>query len=135
MVSARFRRHPRGLRNYFATPSYLHKAAKLASTLRFPAPFSRHALCKMLLSARSDWLVMAATSSFQLRIAHRLKHWIVDFLNFEMVLWDPYMEDLVAHLPMISLADQEIWRTMSPLVYFDIVEWHRLKRVLRQFGL
>ncbi|RVW75058.1 Retrovirus-related Pol polyprotein from transposon RE2 [Vitis vinifera] len=43
------------------------------------------ALCKMLPSARSDWLVMAATSSFQLRIAHRLKHWIVDFLRFEMV--------------------------------------------------
>ena len=43
------------------------------------------ALCKMLPSARSDWLVTAATSSFQLRIAHRLKHWIVDFLRFEMV--------------------------------------------------
>ena len=42
-------------------------------------------LCKMLPSARSDWLAMAATSSFQLRIAHRLKHWIVDFLSFEMV--------------------------------------------------
>ncbi|RVW29070.1 hypothetical protein CK203_091604 [Vitis vinifera] len=42
-------------------------------------------LCKMLPSARSDWLVMAATSSFQLRIAHRLKHWIVDFLSFEMI--------------------------------------------------
>nr|CAN64931.1 hypothetical protein VITISV_003832 [Vitis vinifera] len=43
------------------------------------------ALCKMLPSARSDWLAMAATSSFQLRITHRLKHWIVDFLSFEMV--------------------------------------------------
>ncbi|RVW84151.1 Receptor protein kinase CLAVATA1 [Vitis vinifera] len=43
------------------------------------------ALCKMLPSAWSDWLVMAATSSFQLRIVHRLKHWIVDFLRFEMV--------------------------------------------------
>ena len=42
MVSARFRRHPRGLRNNFATPSYLHRAAKLASTLRFPASFSRY---------------------------------------------------------------------------------------------
>ena len=28
---------------------------------------------------------MAVTSSFQLWIAHRLKHWIVDFLSFEMV--------------------------------------------------
>ncbi|RVW78390.1 hypothetical protein CK203_051418 [Vitis vinifera] len=42
VVFAKFRRHPRGLRNYFATPSYLHRAAKLASTLRFPDPFSRH---------------------------------------------------------------------------------------------
>ncbi|RVW23325.1 hypothetical protein CK203_100932 [Vitis vinifera] len=47
-------------------------------------------LCKMLPSARSDWLVMAATSSFQLRIAHRLKHWIVDFLSFEMVGLERY---------------------------------------------
>ena len=42
-------------------------------------------LWKMLPSAWSDWLAMAATSSFQLRIAHRLKHWIFDFLSFEMV--------------------------------------------------
>nr|CAN81466.1 hypothetical protein VITISV_021276 [Vitis vinifera] len=44
------------------------------------------ALCNMLPLARSDWLAMAATSSFQLRIAHRLKHWIVDFLSFEMLI-------------------------------------------------
>nr|CAN76653.1 hypothetical protein VITISV_035880 [Vitis vinifera] len=43
------------------------------------------ALCKMLPSALSDWLPLAATSSFQLRIVYRLKHWIVDFLSFEMV--------------------------------------------------
>ena len=42
MVSARFRRHPRGLRNYFATPSYLHRVAKLASTLRFQSSFSQY---------------------------------------------------------------------------------------------
>ncbi|RVW58359.1 hypothetical protein CK203_110916 [Vitis vinifera] len=45
VVSAKFRRHPRGLRNYFARPGYLHQAAKLASTLRFLAPFSRHGSC------------------------------------------------------------------------------------------
>ncbi|RVW57873.1 MLO-like protein 6 [Vitis vinifera] len=105
VVPAKFRRHPRGLRNYFARPSYLHQAAKLASILKFPAPFSRHGSCivrrrNTLLyksvakfsqqkvdsaALQSDWLVMAATSSFQLQIAHRLKHWIVDFLSFEMV--------------------------------------------------
>ena len=34
------------------------------------------------------------------------------------------MRDLVAHLPMISLADQEIWQMISSLIFFDIVEWH-----------
>ena len=42
VVPAKFRRHPRGLRNIFATPSYLHRAAKLASTLRFQASLSRY---------------------------------------------------------------------------------------------
>ena len=34
-------------------------------------------------SAWSDLLPMALTSSFQLRFANRLKHWIIDFLIFE----------------------------------------------------
>ena len=42
MVSARFRRHSRGLRNHFATTCYLRRAAKLASTLRFSASSLRH---------------------------------------------------------------------------------------------
>ena len=34
-------------------------------------------------SAWCDRIPMALTSSFQLRIAHRLKHWIADFPSFE----------------------------------------------------
>ena len=41
--------------------------------------------CRNLLSAWSDLLSMAVTHSFQLRIAYRLKSWILDFLSFEMV--------------------------------------------------
>ena len=41
--------------------------------------------CKILPLAWSDWLLMVVTPSFQLRIAHRLRHWICDFLRFEMV--------------------------------------------------
>nr|CAN63876.1 hypothetical protein VITISV_014028 [Vitis vinifera] len=41
-------------------------------------------LCKILPSAWSDLLAMAVTPSFQLQIVHRLKHWIFDFLSFEM---------------------------------------------------
>ena len=94
-----------GLRNHFATTCYLRRAAKLASTLRFQASFSRHGSCivrrrNTLLyksaarfsqqkadsaTLQSDLLAVAVTSSFQLRIVHRLKHWILDFLSFEMV--------------------------------------------------
>nr|CAN76703.1 hypothetical protein VITISV_032509 [Vitis vinifera] len=105
-----------GLRNHFAATSYPRRAAKLASTLRFSASSLRHisgnfrrksttlckkaakfsqqkgdsaTLCKMLPSAWSDRLAMDVTPSFQLQIAHRLKHWILNFLSFEMVYSGP----------------------------------------------
>ncbi|RVW64282.1 hypothetical protein CK203_052282 [Vitis vinifera] len=59
-------------------------------------------LCKMLPLARSDWLVMAATSTFQLRIAHRLKHWIVDFLSFEMLCMPYWIRDIEGRLVKIE---------------------------------
>ena len=45
------------------------------------------------------------------------------------------MGELLDQLPYICLANQEIWRTMSPLICFEIAEWHRPERVLRQFGM
>ena len=51
------------------------------------------------------------------------------------MLWEPYIGESVSHLPNKCLVDQEIWWTMSPLICFEIVEWHHLKRVLHQFGL
>ena len=39
--------------------------------------------CNILPSTWSDLLAMAVTPSFQLRIVHHLKHWIIDFLRFE----------------------------------------------------
>ena len=47
------------------------------------------------------------------------------------MLWEPYIGESVAHLPDICLVDQEIWWTMSLLICFETVEWHRLERVLR----
>ncbi|RVW18678.1 hypothetical protein CK203_102664 [Vitis vinifera] len=73
---------------YFRNNKLNSQGYELASTLRLRNHFATKgdfaALCKMLPSARSDWIAMAATSSCQLRIVHRLKHWIVDFLRFEM---------------------------------------------------
>nr|CAN64417.1 hypothetical protein VITISV_030040 [Vitis vinifera] len=114
MVSARFRRHSRGLRNIFASTSYSRRAAKLASTLMFSASSLRHisgnfrrnsiALYKKaakfsqqkadFATLWSDLLAMAVTPSFQLRIMHRLKHWILDFLSFEMCSFLAYFERL-----------------------------------------
>ncbi|KAL0797070.1 hypothetical protein Bca101_068447 [Brassica carinata] len=53
----------------------------------------------------------------------------------EQVIWQPYTQDLLAKLPLICLSGQNIWRTVAPLICFDVVEWHRPERVLRQFGL
>ena len=52
--------------NIFAAQGWFRSRAKIPSTW-------------------SDLLAMAVTPSFQLRIMHRLKHWILDFLIFEMV--------------------------------------------------
>ena len=101
MVSARFRRHLRGLRNHFATTCYLpsfplavydrklqkekHPTVQKGCGITSQQKGDFATLWKMLPSTGTDWLTKAATSSFQLRIAHRLKHCIVDFLSFEMV--------------------------------------------------
>ncbi|XP_010524593.1 PREDICTED: serine/threonine-protein phosphatase 7 long form homolog [Tarenaya hassleriana] len=53
----------------------------------------------------------------------------------DQVIWKPYTPDLLAKLPLLCLSGQNIWRTVAPLICFDVVEWHRPDRVLRQFGL
>nr|CAN70503.1 hypothetical protein VITISV_024959 [Vitis vinifera] len=112
MVSARFRRHSRraakSFRNnmlssqgcedgfHLEVPSFpleayigqlqkeIHPIVQKGCGITSQQKGDFATLWKMLPSAWSDWLAMAATSSFQFRIAHRLKHWIVDFLSFEM---------------------------------------------------
>ena len=51
------------------------------------------------------------------------------------MLWEPYIGESVAHLPDICHVDQKIWRTISPLICFETVEWHRPERVLCQLNL
>ena len=113
MVSARFRRHSRraakSFRNnmlssqgcevgfYLEVPSFpltvyvghlqeeIHLTVQKGCEITSQQKGDFATLWKMLPSARSDWLAMATTSSFQLWIARHLKHWIVDFLSFEMV--------------------------------------------------
>lgn len=49
--------------------------------------------------------------------------------------WEPYDHASLAALPELCVADQHIWHTRSPLICFDIVEWHFPDRVFRQFGM
>ena len=37
-------------------------------------------------------------------------------------------------LPDYCLVGKDLWCTISPLICFHIVEWHRPDRVMRQFG-
>ena len=60
---------------------------------------------------------------------------LINFFKKLQVLWEPYTTDLIAHLLTICQADEEIWQTMSPLICFDNIEWHKPKRVLRQFRM
>ena len=68
--------------------------------------------CNILPSAWSDLLEMAITPSFQLRIAHRLKHWIVDFLSFETTIacinWTSKRAPKVAEMNVIKNASWQI---------------------------
>ncbi|XP_043693424.1 serine/threonine-protein phosphatase 7 long form homolog isoform X2 [Telopea speciosissima] len=59
----------------------------------------------------------------------------LDHLMDDQVIWQPYAPEILAALPEICRSDQDVWRTIAPLICFDIVEWHLPQRVLRQFGL
>ncbi|KAL6315702.1 hypothetical protein AAG906_006564 [Vitis piasezkii] len=69
--------------------------------------------CIILPSAWSDWLPMAVTPSFQLRIRHCLKHWTLEFLSFEMSLPTIISHD---HLP----------RSRHRITYHDLATTHRI---------
>ncbi|KAJ0030829.1 hypothetical protein Pint_14543 [Pistacia integerrima] len=51
------------------------------------------------------------------------------------MMWQPYTYELLVSPADVCVRDQHVWRTTAPLICFDIVEWHRPDRVLRQFGL
>nr|POF27679.1 serine/threonine-protein phosphatase 7 long form like [Quercus suber] len=53
----------------------------------------------------------------------------------DQMIWQPYTTERLALLPDVCVKDQHVWQTIAPLICFDVVEWHRPDRVLRQFGL
>jgi len=51
------------------------------------------------------------------------------------MVWRPYTDDVIQTLPPYCLEGQDIWRSVCPLIHFQIVEHHYPDRVLRQFGM
>ena len=87
-------------------------------------------------SAWSDRLSMAITPSFQLRIIHRLKHWIVDFLSFEMVYSMHQLDFRKCSKSGCHDCHQECFMadfSLLPLLAFRICLWQRTSK-LQSFG-
>ncbi|CDP17947.1 unnamed protein product [Coffea canephora] len=55
-------------------------------------------------------------------------------LRPEEFIWQPYLEDVLASLPAYCTAGQDIWRSVTYLICWDVVEPHLAHRVMRQFG-
>ena len=132
------------LRNFRSKrTTFLQLKADFAAVQKFPSTWS-------------DLLAMAVTPSFQLRIAHRLKHWIVDFLSFETTYrihklnsrkcsksgWhDCHLECFMLDFSLLSLLAFWIcfWQRTSKLRFFMFLSssllCHGFQRTLLHLGL
>ena len=112
--------------------------------------------CKNLPSTWSDLLAMVGTPSFQLWIAHCLKHWIVDFLSFKTTYsmhklnsskcsksgWnDCHQECFMAGSSLLPLLAFRIclWKRTLKLQFFMFLSFpllcHGFQRTLLNLGL
>ncbi|KAL5141625.1 Serine/threonine-protein phosphatase 7 long form [Glycine soja] len=48
---------------------------------------------------------------------------------------EPYPSTIISLLPPVCLVGSLAWYAMVPLICFQVIEWHQLDRVLRQFGM
>ncbi|EPS71928.1 hypothetical protein M569_02828, partial [Genlisea aurea] len=58
----------------------------------------------------------------------------LDNMKDEQFVWEPYPPEVLESLPEYCLSGRSIWQTVSPLICFDVIEFHHPDRVLRQFG-
>ncbi|KAH9612982.1 hypothetical protein KSS87_009450 [Heliosperma pusillum] len=52
----------------------------------------------------------------------------------DQFVWQPYPQAIFSFLPEACYNDSGEWCVVSPMICFDIVEWHLPNRVARQFG-
>ncbi|KAH9618464.1 hypothetical protein KSS87_010187 [Heliosperma pusillum] len=52
----------------------------------------------------------------------------------DQFIWQPYPQPTISFLPESCYDDSSEWYVVSPMICFNIVEWHLPNRVARQFG-
>ncbi|KAL5164788.1 Serine/threonine-protein phosphatase 7 long form [Glycine soja] len=50
-------------------------------------------------------------------------------------VWEPYSSNVMSVFPPICLVGSVAWCAVVPLICFQVIEWHKPDRVLRQFGM
>ena len=99
--------------NIFAAQGWFRSRAKIPSTW-------------------SDLLAMAVTPSFQLRITHRLKHWIFYFLIFETTYRMHKLDSKKCSKSCLHDCHQECFLadfSLLPLLAFRICLWKRTSKL------
>ncbi|RVW25042.1 Serine/threonine-protein phosphatase 7 long form-like [Vitis vinifera] len=75
------------------------------------------------------WRDEFQTTSISMHVLAQYRHHL-DRLTADQ----PYVDDMNVGLPDYCTAGKDIWCTISPLICFHIIEWHRPDQVLQQFG-
>ncbi|QHN93857.1 uncharacterized protein DS421_17g596240 [Arachis hypogaea] len=61
----------------------------------------------------------------------------IDMLQARDFIWMPYSSPevlQVVHLEALEPRHMVVWRSVTSLIYFAVIEWHQVDRVLSQFG-
>ncbi|RYR68316.1 hypothetical protein Ahy_A03g014815 [Arachis hypogaea] len=61
----------------------------------------------------------------------------IDQLHDREFIWMPYSTPevlQVVHPEVLEPRHMELWRAVTSLIYFAVIEWHQIDRVLPQFG-
>ncbi|KAH9615080.1 hypothetical protein KSS87_005492 [Heliosperma pusillum] len=58
----------------------------------------------------------------------------LDNMRPDQFIWQPYPQPTISFLPESCYDDSSEWYVVSPMICFNIVEWHLPNRVARQFG-
>ncbi|RYR19883.1 hypothetical protein Ahy_B03g064792 [Arachis hypogaea] len=63
--------------------------------------------------------------------------WINDDGLYSQFIWMPYSSPdvlQVVHPEILEPRHTALWRCVRVLIYFPVIEWHQIDRVLPQFG-